>query len=130
MTLKCSTFDWHKETGNGKGLGSLKLKSYPPSSAASICFIPAVNSFAARACDAVGGLSFVGTQGEESNSGDGAKTSKPETRLEISQGVCAPQSNRHLHNNWFTVIRGAYAPLCKSRLEGGKGQRQWKDTLG
>ena len=57
MTLKYNTFDRHKETGNWKAVGIPKLKSYPPSSAASICLIPAVNNAAARACDAIGGFS-------------------------------------------------------------------------
>lgn len=62
MIFKYSTFDWHKESTDWKGLGGLKLKSYPPSSAASLCLIPAVNSAAARACDDVDELPFVGTR--------------------------------------------------------------------
>lgn len=51
-------------------------------------------------------------------------------RLGTSQGTCASQSDQHLHNNWFTVILGFSARLCSSRLGVGKGQLQWKDTLG
>lgn len=63
MTFKYSTFDWHKESADWKRLGGRKLKSYPLSSAASLCLIPAVNSAAPRACDDVDGLPFVGTLG-------------------------------------------------------------------
>lgn len=63
MSFRLSTFDRRKETGNWKRLDGLKLKSYPPSSAASLCLIPAVDSAAVRACDAVGGLPLPGNSG-------------------------------------------------------------------
>lgn len=112
MTFKYSTSDWRKVSAAWKGLGGLKLKTYPPSYAASLCLIPAVNSAAARACDDVDGLSFVGTLGGKQNHGVGAKTTKREILLGTSRGTCAPQSDRHLHNNWFTILFVSSARLA------------------
>ncbi|KAI4581060.1 hypothetical protein MJG53_010602 [Ovis ammon polii x Ovis aries] len=69
------------------------------------------------------GFPFVGTLGGEQHLGVGAKTTKPEMRLGTFQGTCAPQSDRHLHNNWFTVVFRSSAPLWRRRL--GYGTQLW-----